>query len=669
MGFKELWVWKAEEMAMRSRSRHIERVEDWDGRRSKRDEPGRSEDYPHRSRDHRSNSQGYRSRTKDDRGKDRDHRGRSKDDRERIREHRSRSKDEHGINKEHRSRSKDDRETMKEHRGRSRDDRGPTEEHRSRSKDDRRTNEDHGSRSHVDRGNEREYHSRSRDDRRKIKEHRSRSRDDRDNNQTASSYDKAKKRAKDSDSDNDEDSSSEDEDVEERYCRACELALAKCQIWKTPIPNARVDSLKYFLSSPVCFTHLNSKNVVKEDKLISLEDLWKEMKAKEPCATCDVARKSSLPLSSPYENAETDGEKYFLPSPFCPSHRKREDILYEDDLVSVKKYWKRVKKNEVCMACKATKKWCRPLPVVNNRAYTEGERWFYPSPLCLRHKDRRKMLDDNGELVMVEEYWKVRVDAVKEAEKKQAGKREADEARKRRESSRRTDSVSSSDDERGRSRRDEREDRMPSRAPGLLSPDYIAPYRQQSRGRPRSTIDPLRHTADPAPYDRRRPTSYDASRPYESGGRQSRSPSPYPVEWTDDQKREYFEAFRALGQLSHETPTVGDSGAQVPTTPPAPPVAKEHETPPPTTANQAAASSTPPPASSHQTRQTGTAAATADFLSPHSTMSGSSRRGHRDCDSSSDDSDDSLPDRTGQKQDTRSLVEKLGIQLPVPIRD
>ena len=634
-------MWKAKEMAMRSQSRHRERVEDWDGRRSKRDEPGRGEDYRHRSRDHRSKSEDYRSRSKDDRGIDREHRGRSRDDREKKREHGSTSKDDRGIHIEHRSRSKDDRGTMTEHRGRSRDDRGMNKEHRSRSKDDRGAAEDH--------------RSRSRDDRGKRKEHRSRSRDDRGNIQTASSYERAKKRAKDSDSDSDEDSSSEDEDVEERYCRACELALAKCQISKFPNPMARVDSLKYFLSSPVCFMHSNSRNVVKEDKLISLEDLWKEMLAKEPCAACDAARKSALPLPSPYENARTEGEKYFLPSPFCPSHRKRENILYEDDLVSVKKYWKGVKKSEVCMACKQTKKWCRPLPVVNNRAFTEAERWFYPSPLCLRHKDRRKILDDNGEVVMVEEYWKVRLEAEKkEAEKREAERKEAEkkQARTRRVSSRRrTDSVSSSDDERGRSRWYVREERIPSRAPDLLSPDYTAPYRQQPRGRPRSTVDPLGHTTDHGPHDRRRPSSFDASRPCESDARKSRSPSPYPVEWTDDQKREYFECFRALAQPSHEKPTASNSGIQIPPAPPAPAVVIEHgphplPPPPPNTANQTTASFIPPPASSHRSRHTGTAADTADFLSPDSAMSASFRGGHRDSDSSSDDSDDSLPDRT-----------------------
>jgi hypothetical protein len=633
---------------MRSRSRHRERVEDWNGRRSKRDEPGRSKDDRHSSRDHRSKSQDYRSRSKVDREKDREHRGRSRDVRERKRDHRSRSEDHHGIIIEHRNQSKDDRGTMREDRGRSRDDRGTNQEYRSRSNDDR--------------GKDRAYLSRSTDDRGKRTEHRSRSRDDRGYKQTAFSYDRSKKKAEASDSDSDEDSSSEDEDVEERYCRACELALSKCQIWKIPNPIARVDSLKYFLSPPVCFMHLNSRDVVKEDKLITLEDLWKEMKAKEPCVPCDAARDSALPLPSPFENARTEGEKYFLPSPFCPSHRKREDILFEDDLVSVKKYWKTAKKSEVCLACKQTKKWCRPLPVVNNRASTEAERWFYPSPLCLRHKNRRKMLDDNGEVIMVEEYWKLRLEAEKEAEEKRAEKKTEEAGRRRASSRRRTDSISSSDEERGRSRRYEQEERMPNRAHDLLSPQYTASYRQQSRGRPRSTVDPLRQTTDHGPQDRRRPNSFDTSRPHQTGGRISRSPSPYPVEWTDDQKREYFECFRALAQPYHDKPTASNSDTQIPPKPPAPPAVENHEPPPPNASNQTTASSIPPPVS-------GTAAASTDFLSPDSAMSRSFRGRQRDCDSSSDDSDGSLPDRSSQTQDTRSLVEKLGLQTTLPIRD
>jgi hypothetical protein len=397
--------------------------------------------------------------------------------------------------------------------------------------------------------------------------------------------------------------------------------------------------------------HFYSKNVVKEDKLITLEDLWKKMKAKEPCGVCDEARKSARPLPSPYENARTEGEKYFLPTPFCVSHRKREDILYEDDLISVKKYWKRVKKNEICIPCEAAKKWCSPLPVVNNRAFTEGERWFYPSPLCLRHKDRRKILDDNGEMVKVEEYWKVRL----EAEKKEVEK-EAEKIEKRRDSSqRRTDSVSSSE-ERGRPRRDEREQRRPSRASDLLSPDYTASHRQQSRGRPRSTVDPLRNTTDPGPHDRRRPRSFDASRAYESG-RKSRSPSPYPAEWTDEQRKEYFECFRTLVQPSHEE--LGASGRTAQFSPP----------PPPPNAASQAATSPIPPTSSHNTGHTWPAAVPADILSPRSAMSGSPRRDQRDCNSGSDGSDHSLPDQSSQKQDTRSLVEKLGIQPPLPICD
>ncbi len=379
---------------------------------------------------------------------------------------------------------------------------------RSRSKDYRSTSNNYRSRSRDDRSRD----DRSRDDRSRDRHSRSKKKEFPKDKRTKKS--KGKKSSSDSDTDSDSNSSDE-EDVEERYCRACELALATCRIWNAPNPTARLESQKYFLSPPVCFMHFRSKDVVKDDEIISLEDLWKEIKAKEPCDVCDAARKAARPLPSPYENARTEGEKYFFTTPFCVWHRKREDIVYEDELVSVRKYWKTLKKKEVCMACEAARKWCSPLQMVNNHAFTEAERWFYPSPLCLGHKDRRKILVD-GKMTKMEDYWKMRVEAAREG---------AQNVEKRGES-RRRDSVSS--EERGRSRDDERQRRGSGVAPNLLSPYDAALPRPHLRARGKSTVDPPRDTNDTGPQDRRRRRSYDASHSYDDH-RRGRSPSPYPA--------------------------------------------------------------------------------------------------------------------------------------------
>ncbi len=509
-------------------------------------------------------------------------------------------------------------------RSRSRDYRSTSNDYRSRSRDER--SRDDPSRDDPSR-DDRSRNDRSRDDRSRSKKMES-PKDKRTR--------KTKGKKSSSDSDSDGGSSSDEEDVEERYCRACELALAKCRIWNAPNPNARLESQKYFLSPPVCFMHFRSKDVVRDDEIISLEDLWKEMKAKEPCEVCDAAKKAARPLTSPYDSARTEGEKYFSPAPFCGWHRKREDIVYEDELVSVRKYWKALRKKEVCMACEGAKKWCSPLQTVNDHAFTEGRRWFYPSPLCLMHKDRRKILVD-GEMIKMEDYWKMRVKAAREA---------ARSAEKRGDSQRR-DSVSS--EERGRSRNDGRQRRGSQLAPDLLSPYDAALPRPHSRGRGRSTIDPLRHTTDTGTQDRRRPRSYDAHRSYDDH-RRSHSPSPYPAEWTDDQKKKYFECFRTLAQPQQaQDPTRGPNGHLSP-----PPPAKTANSHPPATAPVASPSVT--------------SSATADYLSPRSATNRADREANHVRGSDIDPSGNSQPDQSSQTDDNRSLVEKLGIRSPSPGR-
>lgn len=71
------------------------------------------------------------------------------------------------------------------------------------------------------------------------------------------------------------------------------------------------------------------------------------------------------------------------------------------------------------------------------------------------------------------------------------------------------------------------------------------------QGRPMSTVEPLRGTTDAGTQDRRRPRLYDASPSYDDH-RKSGFPSPYPDEWTEDQKKKYFECFRTLAQPQKE---------------------------------------------------------------------------------------------------------------------
>lgn len=128
------------------------------------------------------------------------------------------------------------------------------------------------------------HRSRSSYDRSKSKDYRGR--DDQSQSRKEFRREKRTKKSNGKKSSSDADSeseSSDDEDVEARYCRACELALAKCRIRNAPNPAARLESQKYFLSPPVCFIHIRSKDLVKDDELISLEELWKGMKAKQPC--------------------------------------------------------------------------------------------------------------------------------------------------------------------------------------------------------------------------------------------------------------------------------------------------------------------------------------------------------------------------------------------------
>lgn len=329
------------------------------------------------------------------------------------------------------------------------------------------------------------------------------------------------------------DTSSDDEDVEDRYCRACELALARCRIWNVPFSTARLDSQKYFAALPVCTAHLSRKDVVKDDKVISLAKLWRDMKAKQPCGACDKAKKLARPLREPYEDATMEGRKYFSPIPFCLLHQKRENIAVEDELMSVKKYWKRMKKMEVCLLCEGAKKWCRPLYGPNDRAVTEGERWFIPSPLCSGHKDRRKILE-SGEMVGIEEYWKARVEI---------------EGKEKREASRSRESCrgeSPSSEESGRLTDSERWSRRhPEMAAGLLSANDAHLHSQHPRGRARSKVDPSREMNYAELESRRRPRSFDSSRAHEVR-RHSRSLSPYPPGWTEEQKLRYVEGFRAL---------------------------------------------------------------------------------------------------------------------------
>lgn len=463
-----------------------------------------------------------------------------------------------------------------------------------------------------------------------------------------------KKKEEKGESDDDSDSyTSDDEDVEERYCRLCEIALAKCRPWDVPVSGARLDAQIYFMKPPVCIMHYHKKDVVKDDKIITLENLWKEMKAKEPCGRCDAARKSARPLPEPYDKARTEGEKYFSPRPFCVLHQKRGDVLYDEELVSVKRFWKRMKRMErkqSCFACEGLKKWCRPLRVPNNRAFTEGERWFHPSPLCLRHRERRKIVE-GGEMVKMEDYWKIWM----EAEKKEVEKREEVQKVQRRSESRRGDSMSSED--RGRSRNAEEAKARSSRAANLLSPDVAIFHGQQWRGRPRSTMDSFRESSNTGREHRRRPRSVDVSQSYESN-RKSRSPSPYPPDWTEDQREKYLEGFRTLGQPRQEQESVIYWAAEFPLPPPA---QENHQSPPGMAAFYDQASPTPPAASQGCGNVDMTSKASADFLSSRSAMSESYRDMDRDRDSYSDESGNSLADERDQQQDTRSLVEKLGL--------
>lgn len=125
---------------------------------------------------------------------------------------------------------------------------------------------------------------------------------------------------------------------------------------------------------------------------------------------------------------------------------------------------------ELCTACEAAKKWCSPLQMVNNHAFTKGERWLCPRPLCLRNKDRRKILVDR-EMIKMEDYWKMRVEVSRNEARKVAEKRRDNGWR---------GSVTS--EERGRSRNDERQRRKSEMAPGLLSPTDAALHPHHSRG-------------------------------------------------------------------------------------------------------------------------------------------------------------------------------------------
>ena len=249
-------------------------------------------------------------------------------------------------------------------------------------------------------------------------------------------------------------------------------------------------------------------------------------------------------------------------------------------------------------------------------------------------------------MVKIEEYWKMRV----EIEEKR--KREASKSRERQ---RRESALS---EERGRSTDAERRRKRSQRAPDLLSPNDAPLHRQHSRGRPRSTVDPYRETNDAGMQGRRRPRSFDASCAHE-GRRQSRSPSPYPPEWTDEQKRRYAEGFRMLAQ-PHEKEEPGNGWIHQFPRPPAD--QPSHLSPPPLTDQYGRRFSAP--ATDYNGYERYGSSVSAGFISPQSVLSGSHQDGSVSHDSGSDDSDDALSKGPNQKQDDLSLLERLGIASP-----
>lgn len=663
-----------------------------------------------------------------------------------------------------RSRHRDEEDGRGRERGKSEDGRRvhSTSKSKSNTRDEKRRSKSRDYR-HRSRSREHDRRSKSRD------HHRSRSKDldltkskrrTRTKRVASSPAVKSKKKTtKDSDSSS-EDSSSDESDVEERYCLACKNALEKCRIWDPPIAAALYDSQKYFKSPPVCFMHLRSKDVVRDDELITLEDLWEEMKAKEPCEVCDAARKLAKPLPVPDEGAKREVEKYFSPTPFCYTHRKREDIVDGEELVSVRKFWKRMKRKEICLFCEAAKRLSRPLlEGPNEKAFTEGERWFYPSPLCLKHKDRRRILEW-GKVMGMEDYWKMRVQGERmrrdaerkeawemhrmeaerkeiwdmerrEAERKEAWeihrmeakrkeiwdmeRKEAERKEARKAEKRGERRYSNSSEERGRLRHNARRGSWSGRAPDLLSPDYAVPYRphsresrsrdpvpseergrprddlrgrrtsviapdllsphqavsqhQHSRARPRSTIDPYRNTDDFGSQDRTRRRSFDASPLYESRG-QSRSPSPFPPQWTENQQRQYLEGFRMLAQPRHEPQTVNDWAAQYPPAP-QPSMPDQHIPPswPPSTNYDWPTSPTPAAAAPTGYHQPVQPSANPEFIPLHPAMSRSYGEPDHVRGSSTAGSGSSSTHQQIQKEENLSLVEKLGIRSPPPIRN
>jgi hypothetical protein len=299
-----------------------------------------------------------------------------------------------------------------------------------------------------------------------------------------------------------------------------------------------------------------------------------------------------------------------------------------------------------------------------------------------------------------------------EMHRMEAERKEARKAEKRGES-RRRDSGSS--EERGRLRDNARRGSWSGMAPDLLSPDYAVPYRphsresrsrdpvpseefgrprddvrgrrtsviapdllsphqavsqhQHSRARPRSTVDPYRNTDDLGSQDRTRRRSFDAPPSYESR-RQSRSPSPFPPQWTENQQRQYLEGFRTLAQPGHEPQTVNDWATQHPPAP-QPSMPNQHIPPSwsPSTNSDWRTSPTPAavaPTGYHQPVQP---SANPEFIPPHPAMSRSYGEPDHVRDSSTAESGSSSIDQQNQKEENLSLVEKLGIRSPPPIRN
>jgi hypothetical protein len=218
-----------------------------------------------------------------------------------------------------------------------------------------------------------------------------------------------------------------DEEVSKRYCTQCAWHLSHAFPFRAPNPYGDSEAEKYFSRPPVCFAHFSSDTIVKDDKLVKLKDLWKDMMARQPCGLCDGARKSARPRETPWDGAPNEGQRYFSPRLFCAGHSGRRDVVAEDgELVSVRTYWKKMrneKEKEACPMCEGQKRLARPRREKSQWGFNEGDKWFEPSPLCGLHYGS-KVIVDEGKVITIEEYWKKTVEALKKTEEEREGKME-----------------------------------------------------------------------------------------------------------------------------------------------------------------------------------------------------------------------------------------------------